>query len=380
MHKDSSRQMAVSVEIPGHYRKNELHRPTASVEIPSYLKTEEVHRPIVSLEIPIYLRNEEIHRPSKSAEIPSYLRKEELYRPATSVAIPSSWRNEQTRWPASSADIPNCLYPADIHRPALHTETARHMRAVEFPGYVLPVEIPKHDSLFKKSRNECPKPVNLLDKSRHQNTNSAINLQETRPKKAIETPKPVKTVEKPKVICESDLVGQILMQGLNTSTVQFPSHSSGSSVRSCAKPEKLLPTTGKPAETKPPSISDIHCKDAKLTTTCIKKQTPLDFKATAKSTISTGTVARGATMTKSTISTNKVAWDVKKILGPDSSVPKKKTPVPDLPVSQKRPREVLAEDVRDEMEAKRQRLSQWLYDHVSVIKSVLCDNFHVSIL
>ena len=216
--------------------------------------------------------------------------------------------------------------------------SARHIRALEFPGHAIPVEFPQSVNILQKPRHDVHKPVNLLEKSRHL---VPAPVHKTEKSKAVEEPKPVKPVEKPKVICESDLVGQILLQGLHTSETQFQSLLSGSSVKSTATPEKTLTKPVQTAETKKPIVpSKPHVKESKVPTKDIIKPRTVESKTT----------------TRPTVYTSKVAWDVNKIIAPKSAV------------TEKRPRCVLADDVRDEMVAKRQRLSQWLHDHVSFVE------------
>ena len=214
--------------------------------------------------------------------------------------------------------------------------SARHIRTLEFPGHAVPVEIPQPVNLIQKPRHDVHKPVNLLEKSRYQ---VPVPVSKKEKPKPVEEPNPIKPVEKPKMICESDLVGQILLQGLNTSETQFPSLLSGSSVKSAAKPEKTLTKLVKTAEIKKSVVP--------------YKPIVSESKVPTKEVIKSRPVASN-TNTKSTVFTSKVAWDVNKVLASKSSVP------------EKRPSDVLADDVRDEMAAKRQRLSQWLHDHVSI--------------
>lgn len=352
MHNNITGAMTALTNPPNYLRKEETHRSTASVEMPSYLKTEEQHRPTVSLEIPGSVIYGDIHRP--------YI--DEIYIPSE---IPRSFRNENMTRSAASAEFRSRLYPEEIRIPTIQRETATRLGAVEYPGHNIPVEVPQLSSLSYESRHELLYPVNLLDKARYQNYKLLSETEKAKSKKPVEVSKPPKAVGKPEILCESDLVGQILMQGTNTSKTQFQTVFSGASVSSSVKPMKPLSKISRPVVTKLPSATAISKKDSsKLTNMSYKKQTPVQL--TAKSSINCK-VSREYT-TKSTVSTHKVAWDVKKILFPEPKLTQKKTALPSIP--QKRSRDVLADDVKDEMEAKRQRMSQWLYDHVSLMDCI----------
>ena len=246
----------------------------------------------------------------------------------------------------------------EISRTTATPALTRHVRALEFPAHVLPVEIPQPVNIHQRNRQ----PVNMLEKSRHPVLAPVNKSEKTKP---VEKPKPVKPVEKPKMICASDMVGQILLQGLNTSETQFISHQSQS------KPEATLGKSLNSTEVRKP-ISTFSDKNAHAL-----KGPTIDSICSRPSS--------SKTTTKHKASTSKVTWDVSKFLTPKpavskmtqkqvvsekaskSAVSKAATTAPvQKSVSEKRSNDNLADDVRDEMTAKRQRLSQWLHEHVSI--------------
>ena len=258
----------------------------------------------------------------------------------------------------------------EISRTTATSASTRHVRALEFPRHVLPVEIPQPVNLHQRNRHDIDKPVNMLEKSRHP---VPVPVNKSEKSKPVEKPKPVKPVEKPKMICASDMVGQILLQGLNTSETQFICHQSHS------KPETALAQSLNSTEVRKP-ISTFSDENA------------YPLKGSAIDSICSRPSA-SKTTTKHKVSTSKVTWDVSKVLTPKPALSKmtqkqvvsEKTPKPAVSkaattalaqksVSKKRSNDNLADDIRDEMTAKRQRLSQWLHEHVSIkdMKPVTC--------
>ena len=250
----------------------------------------------------------------------------------------------------------------EISRTTATPASTRHVRALKFPGHVLPVEIPQPVNLHQRNRQDINKPVKLLEKSRHP-VPAPVNKSEK--PKSVEKTKPVKPVEKPKMICASDMVGQILLQGLSTSETQF------TSLMSHAKQEKTL--------TKPSNSSE----ERKPVSTSSNKSAHA-----LKGPMTDGISSRPSaskTATNYTVSTSKVTCDVRKVLtqkpalskmtqqqavsknAPKAVLSQAATMAPvQKSVSKKRSNDNLADDVRDEMTAKRQRLSQWLHEHVSI--------------
>ena len=261
--------------------------------------------------------------------------------------------NQETR--ANTASV-------EISRTTATPASTRHVRALEFPGHVLPVEIPQPVNLYQRNRHDINKPVQLLEKSRHPVPAQVNKPEKTKP---VEKPNPVKPIEKPKMICASDMVGQILLQGLNTSETQF------TSLLPHAKPEKTLTKSRSSSVVQKPSTISID-KNAHAV-----KCPRIDPRPSASK-----------TATKHKASTSKVTWDVSKVLTPEPALSKMtqkqvgsvkvsqaSTTAPvQKSVSKKCSNDNLADDVRDEMTAKRQRLSQWLLDHVSIkdMKPITC--------
>lgn len=264
---------------------------------------------------------------------------------------------QDTRTLTAPEEIPSFLRTEDMTRSAASIAVASHLRTVEFPGHIIPVEIQQPLRYFH-TRQEIPDPIKLSDSSRlsHQYCEPARKLENHRPVKAVEVPKPIKTVEKPKVISESDLVGQILMQGLNTIKTQFSSFLPAPSVTS----EKHLTETFTPVMSKQRTESVLTIKADnvnKLSNAGIGRPKPEQVNKKATSRVSARTAANSSNTT-ATVPNTKIAWDINKVLAPKQLV------------NLKRPRDVLAEKVRDEIEAKRQRLSEWLYNHVSIVDKV----------
>ena len=230
----------------------------------------------------------------------------------------------------------------EISRYTATPSSARHVRALEIPGHVLPVEIPHPVNSYQRNGHDISKPVNLLEKSRH-----PVPVPNSKSEKPIpvQEQKPAKPLEKPKILCASDMVGQILMQGLNTIETQF------TPLIPRARPEKTV--------TKP------------LDSTVIVKK-PISAskdKTTHESKVPSAGDVKSRPLTSKTAIT-KVAWDKYKVLTTKPGLPKKdmkpEATVAKKPaLSEKRTSETVAEDVRDEMAAKRQRMSQWLLQHVS---------------
>ena len=138
------------------------------------------------------------------------------------------------------------------------------------------------------------------------------------------------------------------MQGLNTSETQF------TPLIPRARPEKTV--------TKPLSSAIIVTKPILAS----KVKTVRESKAPPKDDMKSRPLSSKTAITK-------VAWDTSKVLAtkdlkPEATVAKKPA------LSEKRSSENVAEDVRDEMAAKRQRMSQWLLQHVSShdINAVTC--------
>ena len=149
-------------------------------------------------------------------------------------------------------------------------------------------------------------------------------------KQEVRLPKPAM---KPSVVSETDLVGQILLQGLNSSEKQPPPQlprNSGSTELS----NKELPAAA--VRVNPTNIQKPSCDKATIKETKKAKASD-ELKAT----------------TKSRTAPTSVSWDMNKVLAPRAA--------------EKRPRDILDECVQDEMNAKRQRLAQWLGSCVSII-------------
>ena len=145
-------------------------------------------------------------------------------------------------------------------------------------------------------------------------------------KQELRLPKPAL---KPSVVSETDLVGQILLQGLNSSEKQPPPQlprNSGSTELS----NKELPAAA--VRVNPTNIQKPSCDKATI------KETK---KAIASDELKDTTKSRSAPTS--------VSWDMNKVLAPRA------------------PRDILDECVQDEMNAKRQRLAQWLGSCVSII-------------
>ena len=246
-----------------------------------------------------------------------------------SVVVPGSFNTQ----------LP-CMIPHDtrtnttseeISRYTATPASTRHVRALEFPGHVFPVEIPQPVNSYQRNGHDISKPVNLLEKSRY-----PVPVQEQ---------KLAKPLEKPKILCASDMVGQILMQGLNTSETQFT---------------PLIPRT-RPGKTVTKPLNS---------TVIVKKPISASkVKTVHESKVPSAGDVKSRPLTSKTAIT-KVAWDKYKVLTTKPGLPKKDmkpgaTVAKKPALSEKRTSENVAEDVRDEMAAKRQRMSQWLLQHVS---------------
>ena len=240
-----------------------------------------------------------------------------------------------------------------------------------------------------------------------------VSLSKPKPK-PVEKPTP-KPVVKPTVISESDLVGQILLQGFGSSGKKSPSQWPGTSastvVKTTASEKKsqAKPTISQKPSTTIKVISDLAAKLEKTKKTTGPnnfelKQEPKPPKPAVKSSvisksdlvgqillqgcgssrkqpITPATTVRAnstniqktssdkATVkdtrmtiesdnhkaTKSRTAATCVSWDMNKIVAPRAT--------------EKRPRDVLDESIQDEMNAKRQRLAQWLGNCVSIISA-----------
>ena len=146
----------------------------------------------------------------------------------------------------------------------------------------------------------------------------------------IQEPKPPQPAVKPSVVSETDLVGQILLQGCGSNRSPAPSQwplISGNTASSNTQ----LPAAIARTSIQKPSGGKATIKDSNKATAFS------DLKATSK---------------PRTASTH-VSWDMNKVLAPR--------------LAEKRPRDVLDEQAQDEMNAKRQRLAQWLGSCVSII-------------
>ena len=266
-------------------------------------------------------------------------------------------------FPGSFNTQSSCMIPfetrantvsVEISRSTATPASARHVRALEFPGHVLPVEIPQPVNSYQRNGHDISKPVNLLEKSRHP---VPVLDRKSEKSKPVEEKKPVKLIEKPKILCASDMVGQILMQGLKTNETQF------TPLIPHARPEKTVTKSFKCTETikKPiPASTDKNAHESKAPSKDDSDSRPV--------------VSR--TATKPNLPTTKVAWDTskvldskpdlsKKVLKPNGSTAATATVSKKPALSEKRSSENVAEHVRDEMAAKRQRMSQWLLQHVS---------------
>ena len=196
--------------------------------------------------------------------------------------------------------------------------------------------------------------------------------------KTVEKPTP-KPVVKPTVISESDLVGQILLQGFASSGKQAPTQwplTSGNTLP--AKTEQTATavrvysvntqkpnttsTSGKQASSQWPltSRNTLPAKTERPATAVrmnpVKPNTTskiVSDKATSNETKKATTPNNLKATSKHRTALTNVSWNMNKIVTPRAS--------------EKRPRDVLDERVQDEMNAKRQRLTQWLDSCVSII-------------
>ena len=262
-----------------------------------------------------------------------------------SVVVPGSF-NTQSSYNMIPLETRTNTTSEEISRYTATLSSTRNVRALEFPGHVLPVEIPQPVNSYQRNEHDISKPVNLLEKSRH--PVPVPYNRKSEKSKPVQEQKPAKPLEKPKILCASDMVGQILMQGLNINETQFT---------------PLIPRT-RPGKTVTKPLNSTVIVRNSISASIDK--TIHESRAPPKDDVKSRPLTSKTAITK-------VAWDTSKVLATKPGLPKndlkpEATVAKKPALSEKRSSENVAEDVRDEMAAKRQRMSQWLLQHVSSLE------------
>ena len=305
--------------------------------------------------------------------------------------------------PAQFEDFPKPVYLFDLSGPFQDAETSEMSRPIdigeafqleETPLFSRPIKIPEPFQLVETPDFSNPieiyesfQPVETPEISKPIKIPIPVQLAEALTfSKPAEPPKPVQfeeppTIpklpetgnqaekykpnqrEKPALIGESDIVGQILLQGLDCSKIQLPSERPKTASRSVVK------KTSKDKMAEPVRQTDFKTAPATSDPATAKDTTVHKFVAET-------TVQRPKSSGNTTKTASKVAWDVNKLLASTTKTGEKRPGnVSASGVARKEKREVvdvskhqtntLDDDIQEEMAAKKQRMAQWLQDAVS---------------
>ena len=303
-------------------------------------------------------RDEETSEMSRPIDIGEVFQLEETPEFSKPIKIPEPFQLVET--PKFSEPIPEPFQHVETPELSKPTESSKPVQIVENPEFSKPIKIPipiqLADALTFSKPAEPPKPIQFEEPP------TIPKLPETG--NHAEKYKPNQR-EKPALIGESDIVGQILLQGLDCSMIQLPSQRPKTASRSVVKStdkDKMAELARKtdfktaPVSSNPPTARDTNGYKA------VRETMAQDLTSTVKPT--------------KTVST--VAWDMKKVLAPAAKTGEKR-PKNDLSGAgvrkdhsevvdaTKHQTNILDDNIEEEMAAKRQRMTQWLQDHVSRI-------------
>ena len=303
-------------------------------------------------------QDDETSEMSRPIDLDEAFQLEETPEFSKPIKIPEPFQLVET--PKFSKPIPEPFQHVETPEFSKPTEPSKPFQVVENPEFSKPIKIPipvqLADALTFSKPAEPPKPIQFKEPLK------IPKLPETG--NQAEKHKPNQR-EKPTLIGESDVVGQILLQGLDCSKIQLPSkrHKTASSsvVKNTSKdkmvePVRMTDFKTAPASSNPPTARDTNGYKA------VKETMAQDLTSTVKPT--------------KTVST--VAWDMKKVLTPAAKTEEKrpKNVLPGAGVRKdhrevvdagKRQTDILDDNIQEEMAAKRQRMAQWLQDCVSKI-------------
>ena len=320
---------------------------------------EDFPKPVYLFDLSGPFRDEETSEMSRPIDIGEAFQLEETPEFSKPIKIPEPFQLVET--PKFSEPIPEPFQHVETPELSKPTESSKPVQIVQNPEFSKPIKIPipvqLADALTFSKPAEPPKPIQFEEPP------TIPKLPETG--NQAEKYKPNQR-EKPALIGESDVVGQILLQGLDCSKIQLPSQRPNTASRSVVK------------STDKDKMAELARKtDFKTAPVSSNPDTASKYTNMHKFVRET-TVLHPKSSGNQTEPASKVAWDVNKLLASTTQTGEKRPGnVSASGVVQKEKREAVDvgkhqtntsdDNIQEEMAAKKQRMTQWLQDAVSKI-------------
>lgn len=303
-------------------------------------KFEDFPKPVYLFDLPGPFRGEE------TSEMPMPIDLAEAFQ---LVETPEFSKSIEIHEPIQLVETPEISKPSETSKSPQLVETPVFSKPIKIP---IPVQLAEALTIYKPEEPQ-PKP--------HQFEEPLKISKKAETSNPAEKCKPNQR-EKPTLIGETDVVGQILLQGLDCSKIQLPSQ------RHRAASSSAVKITNKDKVAEPVKTAD--CKIAYITSNPGTARHTNGYKTTIET-----TEPRPKSSANPIKTASKVAWDVKKVLASTTKTGEKRPRnVSSGGGVRKEQRDVvdadgclptivrLDDNIHEEMVAKRQRMAQWLED------------------